>query len=577
MNSQTLPSDKARSITSLRRELLHSAFMTTGIGGQLIVAGVIGILFLALYLITQSSYYTFDAVSYAQQILTYEHTGNLFWIFHPHHLLFNGTGCLLWLLAKTFGYRGGPLPVIQTMNATLGAIGLSLFYITLRRILTRSHTLAVLLTVALGCSFGYWVCATDARVNMPSITCLIAATLGLVWTIQAPGRLSAITAGFFAGLAVLYHESAGLYLIVGCTGVALADFSQGRPDEVRKARIATLAWFVGAWGATVLIPYLLVGTILLHLDSIGAYRSWAARYAELGWWWSFDVARDLRLDIYGIRRALFVEPIGKTGTFHVTASKDIVLESLYFLSLGGWIVALYCFITALPLLFKTHYRPFVIVSVVWLFSYIAFFTFWSPEYFVFWVPAIVASCLMFALSASPLRAGKRGILWITAILLWVGCFAYSNYSESIKPHMSPSSNPYLTQARDIALHTHTGDIVILSGMGDEASAEVYIPYFAKRYVFSIHTEMERRKDDQSLTRDALLSAIDTCRLSGGRVFCLNELWNSTGVQHALLSRHHLSQEGLSQMFSGEKLVVAWKDKRGQYVWLIVPKAQKTTA
>jgi hypothetical protein len=529
------------------------------------------LVFLTLYLCTRTKYYTFDAVSYAQQILTYRHTGNLFWLFHPHHLLFNGLGYVIWRTASLCGYSGGPLQVIQTTNAFLGALGLAFFYLTLRRILTRSHTLAVLLTVALGGSFGYWICATDARVNMPSLTALLAATLALVLTIQSPNRVRATTAGCLAGLAALFHESAVLYVVVGWAGVALSEYSQGDARAERLARWATLGYFTAGWGATLLIPYIFVGTLLLHLDTFTAYRVWASRYAELGWWWSFDVKRNLQLDIYGIRRALFVEPAGKTGTFHITKSKDEFLQSLYYLSLAGFIASIWIFLFAIPLLFKTHYRPYLLLAVVWLLAYISFFTFWSPEYFVFWVPAIVASCIIFALSASPLRAGRRGKIWITAIALWVLCFGYSNYSESIKPHLNPAYNPFLIQAQDIKKHTRSGDIVILSGMGDEANAEVYVPYFANRYVFSIHTEMERRKDDQAATRQGLLATIAACRSHGGHVYGLNELWNSTLVAQGLMQRHHLSPDQLTKLFAGQKLVTAWRDPRGQYVWLLEPR------
>jgi hypothetical protein len=157
---------------------------------------------------------------------------------------------------------------------------------------------------------------------------------------------------------------------------------------------------------------------------------------------------------------------------------------------------------------------------------------------------------------------------MVAILLWALCFGYSNYSESIRPHLPVSNNPYLVQANDIKKHTRSGDIVILSGMGDEASAEVYIPYFAHRYVFAIHTEMERRKDNQAETREALLEAIRTCRVAGGHVYGLNELWNSKDVRDGLLQRHRMSPTQLAQMFAGEKIRTAWKDPRGEYVWMV---------
>ena len=101
--------------------------------------------------------------------------------------------------------------MLQTLNAVCGALGLALFYLALRRILTRSRALALLLTAALGVSFGYWICATDARVNMPSLTMLIAAFFALVACMQAPNAQRALFAGFLAACAALFHESAGLF------------------------------------------------------------------------------------------------------------------------------------------------------------------------------------------------------------------------------------------------------------------------------------------------------------------------------------------------------------------------------
>ena len=52
---------------------------------------------LALYGATQTRANTFDAVSYANQFgRLYPRTHDLHWLFHPHHLLFNALGYLLW-------------------------------------------------------------------------------------------------------------------------------------------------------------------------------------------------------------------------------------------------------------------------------------------------------------------------------------------------------------------------------------------------------------------------------------------------------------------------------------------------
>ena len=131
---------------------------------------------LLLYWNTRTSANTFDAVSYANQIAhLYPRTGDPHWLFHPHHLLFNALGYVLWKSARLFGYRGGSLVVLQSLNAVLGASGIAIFYFTLRRLLQRSHGLPLLIALGLALSFGYWICGTDGRVNMPSVFLMLAA------------------------------------------------------------------------------------------------------------------------------------------------------------------------------------------------------------------------------------------------------------------------------------------------------------------------------------------------------------------------------------------------------------------
>src|SRR5580658_5949718 len=88
------------------------------IGWINLIALAIFVVFSIVYLATRTTYNTFDAVSYSNQIAhLYVRTGDPHWLFHPHHLLFNATGYVLWRLARAFGYMGGPLVVLETFNA----------------------------------------------------------------------------------------------------------------------------------------------------------------------------------------------------------------------------------------------------------------------------------------------------------------------------------------------------------------------------------------------------------------------------------------------------------------------------
>jgi hypothetical protein len=528
--------------------------------------------FLALYLLTRTANYTFDAVSYAQQIVTYTRTGDRHWLFHPHHLLFNLMGYEAWRAAQFFGYRGGPLPVIQDINAAFGAAGISLLWLTLRRILSRSRGLAALFAIGLGLSFGYWVCATDARVNMPSLVLLIAAFFALIVAMQSPNARSAAVAGGIAGLAALFHESAGLFLIAGWVGIALADYTLVKPFEHHKARWKTLGFYTLAWALVFAVPYLLIGTLALHLTSFGAYRHWSTEYAELGWWWNFHIGANLAHDPYTLRGALFVQPESKAG-YYTTLQGTHIGRTLYYIAIGGWLIAVYFGALAFASLFKTHYRPYLVITVVWAAVYAAFFTIWNPGYFVFWVPAVIACATLLAICASYYRARRAGALWLAGITIWVVCFGLSNYLHSIGPNLSQANNHFLMQALDMRAHSHPGDLVVLTGEPYEAEDEVYIPYFAKRDVFSLHTEMGRHNEDKAAMEQDLQGQINQAYASGHVVYALDDIWHSRKARGMLADRHHLYDTDLAECFSRDNRTLAWRDPRGVPVWKLTPIAR----
>src|SRR3569833_939563 len=121
------------------------------------------LVFSALYCATRTAYNTFDAVSYSNQVAhLYPRTGDPHWLFHPHHLLFTLTGYVLWTLARACGCHGGPLIVIETFNAIVGALVIALFFVFLRRLMQRSIWLPFIVSTGLGLSFGYWICSTGA-------------------------------------------------------------------------------------------------------------------------------------------------------------------------------------------------------------------------------------------------------------------------------------------------------------------------------------------------------------------------------------------------------------------------------
>lgn len=526
--------------------------------------------FMILFLYTRAKYYTFDSVSYAYSIWKFDQTGDRMALFHPHHLLFNLTGWLLWRLCRMLGYVGGPLEVLKSMNAILGGIGIGLLNLTLRNVLTRSRALALLSAVGVGLSFGYWICATDGRVNMMSVVMLIAAFYALVVTMQSPTKRRAFATGIVAALAVLYHESAGLFLPVAWLGIWLADYPQGVRAEQSRTRWRLLAVFTATWLALTVIPYLTVGISYLHLTSVDDYKNWAARYAILGWWWDFRILHNLRLDAYAIRKCLFTEPTGKQGTFYIAHGATSLGFWSYVSVLGGWLLASYLSLIALPLLVKTHYRRTIAVMFAWLFVNTAFFTVWQPSYFVFRVPTIMGGAILMAIVWSHYRAQRAGRFWLVAIGVWIGLYGISNYVLSIGPHADPKGNPYTAFAEDVRRHTAAPDLIVLPGTGFGEPDEVYIPYFSQRDVFSIHTEMAHHNERFDEMAQALHARMDQARAAGGTVYLLDDLYEPGLAEDCLMRQHGITRPMLLSLFHPGMRSKAWANHSRGPVWRLLP-------
>ena len=524
---------------------------------------------LLLYWNTRTSANTFDAVSYANQIAhLYPRTGDPHWLFHPHHLLFNALGYVLWQAARSCGYSGGSLVVLQSLNALLGAAGVSLYYLTLRRLLQRSRGLPLLMSLGLALSFGYWICATDGRVNMPSVFLLLAAFSALTRVMAAPRGSTTALAGLLAGGAVLFHESAGLFVAVGLAGILLCDPDPRlTPEGVQKLRRLMAAAYGAAWLGTAALPYLLVGVLVLHLHSPAAFHAWTAEYSELGWWWDFHVLHNLGSDGYAFRHAGFVEP----------GNHPSVLESgLYWVSLLGGLAAAYAVLASLPQLWRSHARNLVVVLTLWIAAYAAFFTVWSPGYFVFWVPVLVPAGALLALTLAHYRArrGGRAANWLAGV--WIAVYGLLNLQASILPHLAPSSDPFRRISADVRAHTRAGDVVVVAGAGDGGPCEVALPYFADRNVISLHGLLTKQRDDKAAALALARSEIASALGAGHGVYALDEVvpYHNARALAALSAKHGLTAADLAALLAPDVRTLAWQSPRGP-VWRLTAKASNS--
>lgn len=507
---------------------------------------------LIVYLLTRTHLNTFDAVAYANQIGLAAETGKLRPLFHPHHLLFNVLGFAAWRLARFAGFTGGPLVVNQTLNAALGAWGAALFYALGRR-LQPAGAMPLVLALGLAGSFGWWICATDGRVNLPSSVLMLAAFYRLVCRRAGLTASSAAWIGMLAGMAVLFHESAGLFGAVGLLGVLAS---------VRGSQRLKIAGAYGAaWGGTIALAYAVVGLFALHLHSAGEFKHWMNAYAERGWWWDFHVLHNVRLDLFGLRHAVFVQPLGRAAlaqtpllSSHFLGTAALLLIwTLYALALLGLMAVGGLILAALPRLWRGPSRPVAAVCLTWTLLYAAFFTVWCPGAFVFWVPVLMPLGVLLLMARPAVRPAAA----------WVGVFTLLNFLAGILPYLKPVAGLSQGVALDIRAHTPPRSLIIVPGVGADAQGEVDIPYFANRPVLSLHGLLAHSATLPG-AEAALNKSLAGAWGAGREVYVLGEVWAAPDAVKGLQKQSSgLDGPRLRSLFGEDTLTVAWAGPRGQ--------------
>jgi hypothetical protein len=104
----------------------------------------------------------------------------------------------------------------------------------------------------------------------------------------------------------------------------------------------------------------------------------------------------------------------------------------------------------------------------------------------------------------------------------------------------------------------------------DAEAEVYIPYFGQRDVFSVNTEMERHNENKASTQEALQEVVMQTYRSGHAAYALDDLWHSREARDLLAKRHHLEAADLAAFFAPDERTLAWRDPEGRPVWKLTP-------
>lgn len=405
-----------------------------------------------IYAILPTKNYYWDGVSFAQDIEQAGRFGSpTFWlnIIHPNHLLYNSLGYLVWIALQIVGLKLRAIAVLQAINMILAALCVAVLQRTLLR-LTQSTYLSTTLTALFALSAIFWRFATDADAYIPSVLCLIAA-FHVLCTSSKPRPL---LVGILHACAMLLHQLAIFFFPAAALGVYLKGGRRGLLQYCALTAGITLpAYYAGFW---------------LQQRSTGmrAFVRWLT-YHSADSAFTFSVFRNLALTLMNYPRLFF------GGTGHVLrffgpfmlitlVALSVALGAFLFRTLRHW--------DELRLLrFKLEPRLPLVVSIVWLSTYVIFLFFWLPSntfYKLFCLPAIVVIAAYVLMSYSGQRRYRLALLVTT--------MALANLAFYIFPYSRPEYNQAMRFAHRMSHDWSDHTVVYYS---DFIVDDWYIRYF----------------------------------------------------------------------------------------------------
>jgi len=413
---------------SAQKSKAHERLLTWGL------PFVIGLVYSAF----RTRNYYWDGISFASSIESVSHLDSS--LIHPHHLLYNVFGFILYRAASFFRGDIRAVDVLQYWNCVLSPLCLALFFRFLRSTL-RSIYVSTLLTLAFAFSSTWWKYSTDADAYVPAILfLLICANLLFATSTLRPVHIALAHAG-----SMLFHQLAVLFFPAVIIAIAL---QSSLPVKSRVKQCLTYA--LTACSLTIAINY-----YCFHLQT-GAFNvlrfaRWLTAYLHgpEAYTFSFDVSSALSFTIRGHVR-LFFE--GRLGWLRGNTSWPVVVL-LCLLAVLVIAVSVQSFRKLFALLSESH-RPALFLHTDnrllytcggWSLCYLAFLFFWYPyfePYRLFYLPPLL--WIVGSLITARLRNEEKP----TTLALLVMGMALSNFLFFILPMTQPKNYPPL----EFALH-----------------------------------------------------------------------------------------------------------------------------
>ncbi len=482
---------------------------------------LLGVGSLLLYLLTLTHAHTFDALSYALDV------DRKPWqeVLHPHHLAYGPLGELVALLARSMGWQQSVVLPLQITNALAGSLGVVLMYLVLRQN-TRRSDVALVAALLLGGSFAYWYYAVEVEVYTIAAVLLVGCMGLILHALHTAKPWVWIGLGVLHGLAILFHQT-NVLLAVPIGATLLLATSRAIPQRTTRhyathllgASIAYALPLLAVVGGAYAVA-LLAG----DLHSLAEVHAWLTSYARVGWWGGSITDPQKWHDLGRALNILLVHPGG----------------AIALLLLG---VLLLVYARALV----RHYRPHVLVLLLWLFVYGTFFYWWEPANIEFWIASLPPAIALLALA---LVAG--GAVWHAGVWLALATAAAMislNFHE-VRLRGSGALTPQYQITGALTRNTQPGDLLLVP----DGLQKLYLHHYAGRLnTLSLNQTLQSTGGDWAAACQQFQQHIEATLHGGAAVMIADGVLDPTGVTTSygdpLLDRFDVSPAAVQQCFA----------------------------
>lgn len=413
---------------------------------------IVFIISLSVFTIFENKNYTHDSIDYALAVK--EGT----YLFHPHHILYNATGRVLYNIFDT-----EPLVILHFISAICMALCAAiLFYSSLGS--KKSWVWILLFT---GCN-GVLFCGTSQEVY--AVTMMFTAMAWLPIIRKSEGKMMFTTSIVSAALAMLYHQTAIFPVIIISLYYFIYDKYRFLFFSLCSFGITSIVYCTVAYdnGVTTLPQFLTWLTEYAHLteasgNAWGEFNSMTIPKALWGIV-STVVYPELLVNYYQLGSA----QVNPWQALQTILSLSAFLCIVYIVS-----SIIYREVKKVPRMGENSFNTYLIL---WFLIQMVFTLWWEPNNSEFWVLCILP--LILFLSHTKTNESS-GLLIVSVLIVFV-----ANIAGRVKSDANPNNNQTLKVIESLHKDGMRNNDVILAFSTD---IKPYMKYFYKKdiHVFSL--------------------------------------------------------------------------------------------